>query len=384
MSKSPLAVLLLLLSLPPSVSSADSPPGYTFSISASSTDPWENTALPTGGIRDLFLWLVCGDDGLAAFEARLTGDVAAISFTPDAGVMNIGSSAALQLAVPGCPSTDPLVLGHWTVFDTTGINACLSPTLDGERSIAAISCATEKTLMPRCIGFASDNSTPRELGQWPCLEAPGPMEGLVLGFESVLAPPYEFTSLASGVLLLNGLQYYPQPRDEIPAPTYDIPQSERDAVAVRQALRDSVVAIVREIEPLSARVLAAATLFESSTLIDSARVNPGGGTLMLYETGRPPQLLDIFRDRPPSKDRSDENDDWTGVHSALEHEFFTVINAGGTVAFGDSYFALFSHTDVTRKTRALLRSPRKASGYEGTALRSRDIRAAFERKGALR
>jgi hypothetical protein len=66
--------------------------GYNFSISASSTDPFQNSSSPTGTVRNLYLWMTCTDEAISAFEGDATGTLVVYGFTPLNGVMNIGGA----------------------------------------------------------------------------------------------------------------------------------------------------------------------------------------------------------------------------------------------------------------------------------------------------
>lgn len=147
--------LAALLSVPPSFA------GYEFSISASDTDPEVNTSTPTGGVRSLYLWMVCTDDGLAAFEAGVTGTLSVLGFNPLNDVLNIGTSTNLRLAVPGCP-TGSFLLGSWSVWDSGG-TLCLGTSANGV--IGGVDCDPLSPSLaedPEVTGFASSGS--------PCTE----------------------------------------------------------------------------------------------------------------------------------------------------------------------------------------------------------------------
>ncbi len=141
--------------------------GYEFSLSASDTDPNIHTASPSGGLRSVYLWLACSDDGIAAFETGVSGTLPVFGFTPLNGVMNAGNATDLLLAVPGCP--DSLVLGSFAVWDSGG-TLCLAPS--GNGWIAAVDCDPvdpEEHADPAVVGFATDGSIPCAVGSNGCV-----------------------------------------------------------------------------------------------------------------------------------------------------------------------------------------------------------------------
>jgi uncharacterized repeat protein (TIGR02543 family) len=134
------------------------PLGYEFSISASATDPLVNTDVPTGGVRVLSLWMVCSDAGISALEADVTGDLPVLGFAPAGGVLNIGTSTALLLAIPGCATTGSLLLGSLIVNDTGG-TLCLGPSA-ANGILGAVDCQTFGPSTPQVTGFASNGTSP--------------------------------------------------------------------------------------------------------------------------------------------------------------------------------------------------------------------------------
>jgi hypothetical protein len=153
--------------------------GYEFSISASSSDPHVNTSSPAGGIRNLYLWLVCTDEGLSAFEGDVTGSLTVYGFNPLNGVLNAGGATNLLMAVPGCPvgADVDFLLGYWVVMDTGG-TICLGPSAAND-IFGAVDCGDPgPTLIedPEVTGFASDGSSPCSVGENGCVG-----EGFLLG-----------------------------------------------------------------------------------------------------------------------------------------------------------------------------------------------------------
>ena len=142
--------------------------GYEFSISASDADPGVHTGAPSGGYRHLYLWLVCTDEGLAAFEAGVASTLEIAGFTPLNGVLNAGSGDDILLAVPGCP-TGSLVLGRWTVWDDGG-TFCLGESSTGV--IGGVDCdPVDPELHDDVVltGFSSSGSNPCAVGSDGCV-----------------------------------------------------------------------------------------------------------------------------------------------------------------------------------------------------------------------
>ncbi|MGQ0723094.1 MAG: InlB B-repeat-containing protein [Candidatus Eiseniibacteriota bacterium] len=134
------------------------PLGYEFSISASATDPLVTMDAPTGGVRLLHLWMVCSDAGISALEADVTGDLPVLGFAPAGGVLNIGTNAALLLAIPGCATTGSMLLGQLIVTDTGG-TLCLGPSA-AHGVLGAVDCVTFGVSTPQVTGFSSSGGPP--------------------------------------------------------------------------------------------------------------------------------------------------------------------------------------------------------------------------------
>jgi hypothetical protein len=144
--------------------------GYHFTISASDSDPHEQTATPTGQIRSLYLWMTCSDRGIAAFEAHTSGTLAPLAFFPETGILNVGSAEHLLMAIPGCPTgtNGPVLLGHWWVIDQGG-TFCLASPPSG--AIGAVDCDplhANLWLDPRVEGFSSSAEQPCVVGMNAC------------------------------------------------------------------------------------------------------------------------------------------------------------------------------------------------------------------------
>lgn len=144
--------------------------GYEFSISASATDPMVNVAVPTGDYRSLYLWLVCGQGGLAALEAGVSSTLPLVGFTAEEGVYDVEPGPDLALAVGGCPGDVgmPRLLGSWLVQDLGG-EICLGPS-EMNGSIGAVDCGTQPSFWtdPRVYGFSSSGVPPCIVGANSC------------------------------------------------------------------------------------------------------------------------------------------------------------------------------------------------------------------------
>jgi hypothetical protein len=154
--------------------------GYEFSLSASSTEPFQNTAPPAGGVRNIYLWATCIDDGISVFEGNLASNGAAVyAFNPLNGVMNVGGATALLLAVPGCPYGNPVnfLLGYWVINDT-GVDLCMQ--VSGNEVLGAVDCdAQNPTLTNNVVvkGFKSLGGSPCTLGTASCSPPEGAGSG---------------------------------------------------------------------------------------------------------------------------------------------------------------------------------------------------------------
>ncbi len=144
--------------------------GFDFSISASDTDPFATSASPSGGVRNLYLWLTCGDRGLSAFEADVAGSLVPLAFVPQPNVLNVYGADRLMLAVGGCPSGTEAnhLLGHWIVQDNGGDLRLVPSASSG--AITAVDChmtVPEPWVDPRVFCFSS-NGTPAIVGTNGC------------------------------------------------------------------------------------------------------------------------------------------------------------------------------------------------------------------------
>lgn len=147
-----LAPLLLALVL---VSSAAAEP-YQWTISASSTDPYVNTGVPTPGVYDLFLWLVCAGDGASVLEFGLdttNGQIVGFDYGPHTPIPG-------GVAFAGCLAATPQVVLRMIAFDEgQGVNVCFFT--GGIGTLGVRNCQPGSDLFPMAwIGFSSDGTPP--------------------------------------------------------------------------------------------------------------------------------------------------------------------------------------------------------------------------------
>lgn len=132
---------------------------YAFSVSASSTDPFVNSAAAPSGPLDLFVWLVQADSGLSAAEFDIEREGVELQsnyFTPagDNLFLTWEGSGEVDLAVAGCPH-NPTLLGTLHLV-TTGDSVHVSIIQDSEWG-GAVDCGPCYLLHDfSCIPFASE------------------------------------------------------------------------------------------------------------------------------------------------------------------------------------------------------------------------------------
>jgi hypothetical protein len=97
---------------------------FGWSISSSSTDPFQNEADAPAGTGQLYLWLACTwyVEGLASAEFDVGGTIAVYSFTPEPGFYNIGDATHLLLGVDDCPM-GPVLAGTFQVHDPIAVES---------------------------------------------------------------------------------------------------------------------------------------------------------------------------------------------------------------------------------------------------------------------
>jgi hypothetical protein len=139
---------LSVLTLATSAFASNEPYGWT--ISASPTDPFQNTATPTFGVTTYYLWLACCDlpdplqDGMSAAEMDLvaTGSTLLATITQN-NFLNAGGTSNLLLAVGGCPC-GPVVAANLLVTSLPG-NICIAPSA-ANGILGAVDCAPAPSL----------------------------------------------------------------------------------------------------------------------------------------------------------------------------------------------------------------------------------------------
>lgn len=151
------------------------PGRYTFSLSASATDPFANTAAPATGSYEIYLWLVCSNVGIAALEIDLdvVGDELPEEFFEPLAehvlFITWEGSGDMDLAIGGCPTETTLLGAIHLIGDGSGASVCFEK---GTENAGAIDCHVDPRLHGLTIyGFASDGSEP--CVRWPedgCVE----------------------------------------------------------------------------------------------------------------------------------------------------------------------------------------------------------------------
>lgn len=148
-------VLVLLFS-----SLADARPQYGWTLSASSTDPFQNVAVSADAMRYLYLWFSCASsEGMAAAEFDLGGSLPVYAVLPMNGVLNGGSGQSLFLAAAGCPNTmfcaATIVVGDFVPGDL-----CLVPSAANSRN-GTFDCEEFPEIHPNTwVGFSSTGEAP--------------------------------------------------------------------------------------------------------------------------------------------------------------------------------------------------------------------------------
>jgi hypothetical protein len=356
--------------------------GYSFSVSASDTDPGAVQANATQSHRRLYLWLICGDDPLSAFEAQVTGSLEVLSFMPLGGALNAGTETNLQLAIGSCPA-ESTVLGYWTVTDVGG-TVCLAPPL------TAVNCdpQPEAVSMPRVTGFSSSSAPPCEVGSAPCASG---SQGLVIGYGELLEPPYEFSGAGGDTLYLNGLAYYPTRRPPPGPPLIPSPEVLARANA-QSAVFDSALAAGAEFTDPTARIGAFAAVFTASALVDSVSVAPPYHAAVWWKDpawGTNHYILRGAWDVPPASPPG-ARDDPTALHQALVEQFHGVTGRDGFILFGGGYFTAGGSASKTAAMRRALRALTAGGSIDeraaaGTPLEDDPVRAdVLRRSEAMR
>ncbi len=148
--------------------------GYDFTISASDTDPFATSAAPSGGARNLYLWLTCADRGLSAFEADVAGSLTPLAFVPGRTGLNVYGADRLharggRMSVRDRSESSPRALDR---ARTTGGDLRLVPSASSG-AITAVDCEwwiRKPWLDPRVFCFSSAGA-PAIVGTNGCVES---------------------------------------------------------------------------------------------------------------------------------------------------------------------------------------------------------------------
>ena len=140
---------------------------YSWSISASSVDPYVHIAPATPGVLLSYLWLLCCPQvGMSQAEFGLVSTTPAnviFGFAPTNGFVNQGSARSLLLSATGCPC-GPVLAGTIQTFVNTTGSLCIGPSNFGAQVTA--DCSSEQTLHEM-------DWTGLGLSQDPCIEIEG-------------------------------------------------------------------------------------------------------------------------------------------------------------------------------------------------------------------
>jgi len=140
---------------------------YGWTISASATDPYQNSLAFLPGLQAVSLWLACcvpepGPGGMATAEFGICPDNSAntvVSFAPTNGFLNAGTATDLLLSVANCPC-GPILAGHLYVLLQVPGHLCICESTDG--IMGTVDCGASPTLWPiEWIGLSTN-------GQEPC------------------------------------------------------------------------------------------------------------------------------------------------------------------------------------------------------------------------
>jgi hypothetical protein len=136
---------------------------FLWSLSASSTDPFVNTAAPDPSpLFELHIWLACSAQGMSAASFGIkTSDLTLLGFVPCCGFLNAGHQTECPLlAIGGCPP-GPIRAGYFLVLGSeTGGAACITDCVTTGENIT-VDCQPYPAAHPNAwIGFASDGSAP--------------------------------------------------------------------------------------------------------------------------------------------------------------------------------------------------------------------------------
>jgi hypothetical protein len=153
-----LAVLLVLLA--PSAGAEE----FLWTISASTTDPFVNTAEPTFGMRQLHLWLACSTMGMSAawMDLEWTGAIQVVAATPCCGFLYSENLQCILAAAGGCPSAPARAFVLWALDGPGSIGFVPCPLVEGNYTV---DCSADPQIFPNAwIGFSNDGTPPPSQG----------------------------------------------------------------------------------------------------------------------------------------------------------------------------------------------------------------------------
>ena len=158
------AVVALLLSLSSHSAKAEL---YQWTLSASATDPFVNTAAPTPGFQTLHLWFACSEVGAAFAEFGFEISPPEVLFVK---LHSLGPHTFVPVGggfffvLLDCPMAPVRVAELWIIDNAGGFRACFAPS--ETLTLGTIDCAVNPALHPMAfVGFASDGTSPCTEGQ---------------------------------------------------------------------------------------------------------------------------------------------------------------------------------------------------------------------------
>lgn len=162
--RSPITLILaLLLFWPVSAFAQLSPLDYGWTLSASSTDPFENVGPAVSDTLSLYLWLTCArpaTGGVLSARLALSTIADLVDFAPSPGVGRTAEFPAdLDLTFTDCP-TGLLLVGRCRLWSPTTSEyvVCLQPSLPN-LLFGTIGCATSSLPRPGAkLGYRAGGS----------------------------------------------------------------------------------------------------------------------------------------------------------------------------------------------------------------------------------
>jgi hypothetical protein len=157
--------LLLVLGMIGALASnaAAQTPLYGWTLSNSTTDPFDNSGAVSGQPINAYLWYACnGPEGISAAEFDLAfseGSGTVSSFTPLNAWLNAGTATHLLLA-DDCESA-PILAGRIELeFGTSGSSLCIVPdSTDGNN--VSVDCSWTANLWPnQTVGLTTGSAPP--------------------------------------------------------------------------------------------------------------------------------------------------------------------------------------------------------------------------------